>query len=258
MSGVTRVKICGITNIDDARAAVELGAWAIGLIFADSPRAADVSAAERVGRELQRQVEVAGVFVNAPLEQVTELADVAHLSLIQLHGDEGPSYAREVARRTGARVIKAIPARDPAAVRRLSAFHTDYHLLDAYVAGQRGGTGKTFQWDWVRHHTRHVPLILSGGIDPDNVGDAILATHPFAVDSASGTESSPGVKDHAKLRALFRAVEQADPTPPPEPEPEPEHEPQHEHVPEHEPEPEPVGEADRTTQTQTEPAESAT
>ena len=206
---MTRVKICGITNLDDARAAVELGAWAIGLIFADSPRQVDVADAERIGRELSRRAEVVGVFVNAPMDEVVQLADVAHLTGVQLHGDEGPAYAREVARRTGARVIKAIPAKDPAAVRRLSAFRTDYHLLDAYVPGQRGGTGKTFQWDYARHHTRHVPLILSGGLNPDNVAEGIAQTHPFAVDTASGTEASPGKKDPAKLTAFFRAVEQA-------------------------------------------------
>ena len=216
---MTRVKICGITDVDDARFAVELGAWAVGLIFADSPRRVDVTDAERIGRELSRQVEVAGVFVNTPLEEVAELADVARLTMIQLHGDEGPAYAREVARRTGARVIKAIPARDPAAVRRLSAFRTDFHLLDAYVPGQRGGTGKTFQWDYVGHHTRHVPLILSGGLNPDNVADAIEATEPYAVDSASGTEASPGRKDPAKVQALFRAVAEVDARHAPEPEP---------------------------------------
>ena len=210
MGGVTKVKVCGITELDDARMAADLGAWAIGLIFAESPRQVDPAMAERIGRELHRRVEVAGVFVNAPLDEVAALADVAHLTLLQLHGDEGPAYCREVARRTGARVMKAIPARDPAAVRRLSAFRTDYHLLDAYVPGQRGGTGRTFQWDWVRHHTRHVPLVLSGGLNPDNVADAIAATHPFAVDSASGTEGpDPGRKDPAKVRALFAAVAQS-------------------------------------------------
>ena len=211
---MTKVKICGITNVDDARIAVEHGAWAVGLIFAPSPRQVDVADAERIGRELSRKAEVVGVFVNAHLDQVAELADVAHLTAVQLHGDEGPAYAREVARRTGAKVIKAIPARDPAAVRRLSAFHTDLHMLDAYAPGQRGGTGRTFQWDYVRHHTRHVPLILSGGLNADNVGEAIAATHPYAVDSASGTEASPGKKDPAKLTAFFRAVEQAEATEP--------------------------------------------
>jgi len=205
------VKICGITRPDDARRAVDLGAWAIGLIFhPDSPRACPPEVAEEIGAELRREVTVTGVFVNRPLEDVVDLADRCSLSLLQLHGDEGPAYCREAARRTGARVIKAIPARDPAAVRRLSAFRTDYHLLDAYVPGQRGGTGKTFQWDYVRHHTRHVPLILSGGLNPDNVAEGITATRPFAVDSASGTEGpEPGRKDPAKVQALFRAVEQA-------------------------------------------------
>ena len=210
MGGMTKVKVCGITELNDARLAADLGAWAIGLIFADSSRRIDPAMAERIGRELHRRVEVAGVFVNARLDEVVQLADVAHLTLLQMHGDEGPAYCREVARRTGARVIKAIPARDPAAVRRLSAFRTDYHLLDAYVPGERGGTGRTFQWDWVRHHTRHVPLVLSGGLNPDNVAEAIAATHPFAVDSASGTEGpEPGRKDPAKVQALFRAVEHA-------------------------------------------------
>jgi phosphoribosylanthranilate isomerase len=208
----TKVKICGITNRDDAELAVEHGAWAIGLIFAPSPRQIEVAEAEVVGAQQHRKVEVAGVFANAPLDEIAAIADVAQLTLIQLHGDEGPAYAREVARRTGARVIKAIPVEDPAAVRRLGAFHTDYHLLDAHVPGQRGGTGKTFQWDWARHHPRDVPLILSGGLNADNVAEAIRTVHPFAVDAASGTEEGPGVKDPAKVKAFFRAVEHADAT----------------------------------------------
>ncbi len=208
---MTQVKICGITNGDDARLAAEHGAWALGMIFwPESARRAELEDAEAIGSELRRRVELAGVFVDAPLEEVTRVADRCSLSILQLHGDEGPAYCREVARRTGARVIKAIPAKDPAAVRRLSAFRTDYHLLDAYVPGQRGGTGRTFQWDYVRHHSRGVPLILSGGLNAGNVAEAIAATGPFAVDSASGTEGDePGVKDPAKVHALFRAVEQA-------------------------------------------------
>jgi phosphoribosylanthranilate isomerase len=210
MDRVTKVKICGITNRDDAELAVEHGAWAIGLIFADSPRRIEPAEAEVIGNAHHRKVEVAGVFVNAPLDEVAAMADLAQLTLVQLHGDEGPAYAREVERRTGARVIKAIPARDPAAVRRLGAFHTDYHLLDAYVPGERGGTGKTFQWDYARHHPRGVPLILSGGLTADNVAEAIRATQPFAVDTASGTEDVPGIKDPAKVKAFFRAVQHAD------------------------------------------------
>jgi phosphoribosylanthranilate isomerase len=166
---------------------------------------------------MQRRLEVAGVFANAPLDELVNVAELCNLTLVQLHGDEGPSYAREVARRTGARVIKAIAAKDPATVRGLRSFHhVDFHLLDAYVPGLRGGTGKTFHWEYARHRDYKVPLILSGGIDPDNVAEAIKAVEPYAIDTATGTEASPGIKDPAKITALMRAVRQADGTPEPD------------------------------------------
>ena len=208
---MTRVKSCGITSLADAELAAELGAWAVGrILWPDTPPASAPAAAQQIGAALHRRCEVAGVFVNAPLDELTEIADVAHLTLLQLHGDEGPAYCREAARRTGARVIKAIPAKDPAAVRRLGAFHTDFHLLDAHVPGQRGGTGRTFQWDYARHHPRKVPFLLSGGLTPDNVAEGLRATQPYGVDTASGTEDEPGIKDPAKVAAFFRAVQQAD------------------------------------------------
>jgi phosphoribosylanthranilate isomerase len=209
---VTKVKLCGITHLDDARLAAEAGAWAIGMIFvAESPRVVELGAAEEIGRTMHRRVEVAGVFANAPLDELVNVAELCNLTLVQLHGDEGPSYAREAARRTGARVIKAIAAKDPATVRGLRSFHhVDYHLLDAYVPGMRGGTGKTFHWEYARHRDFKVPLILSGGINPDNVGEAIHTVGPFAIDAASGTEASPGIKDPAKITALMRAVHHAD------------------------------------------------
>jgi phosphoribosylanthranilate isomerase len=207
---VTRVKVCGITRLDDARQAVELGAWALGLVFhPPSPRRVDVEAAEEIGALLRREVELAGVWVNRPLDEVTATADRCRLSLLQLHGDEGPAYCREAARRTGCRVIKAVRVRDASSVRGLEPFHTDFHLLDAHLPGRVGGTGETFNWELARGHRGPVPLILSGGLDPDNVEDAIRAVRPWAVDGASGTEASPGVKDPARLRALFRAVERS-------------------------------------------------
>jgi phosphoribosylanthranilate isomerase len=206
-----KVKICGLTNLDDAHRAADLGAWALGLIFHEpSPRACAEADAVEIAAALHRRAEVCGVFVNQPLEEVVATADRVGLTMLQLHGDEGPAYCREAARRTGARVIKAVQARDPASVRRLRAFHTDFHLLDAYDPGLRGGTGKTFHWEYAHHRDRHVPLILSGGIGPDNAAEAIAAVHPFAVDSASGTEAAPGRKDPAKVIALIRAVEHAD------------------------------------------------
>ena len=207
---VTRLKICGITNPGDAELAAELGAWAIGLIFHEpSPRSVDVDVAEGIGAELRRQVEVVGVFVNQPLDRVAELAERCSLSILQLHGDEGPAYCREAARKTGAKVMKAVRVHDRADVRRANAFRTDYHLLDAYVAGLRGGTGQTFPWEIADVHDRRTPVVLSGGITPDNAAEAVAAVRPFAVDSASGTEAEPGRKDPAKVKALFRAVEHA-------------------------------------------------
>ena len=211
MQGVTRVKVCGITNPDDARAAVELGAWAIGLIFAPvSPRACDPEVAERIGAELRREVELAGVFRNATLDEVAALADRCSFSLLQMHGDEGPAYCAEAARRTGCRIVKAARVRSAASLRALRPFSVDYHLLDAHVPGRPGGTGETFDWELVAGHRRPVPLILSGGLTADNVAAGMAATRPFAVDTASGTESSPGHKDPRRLTAFFRAVEAAE------------------------------------------------
>ena len=208
---MTRVKICGITGPADARRAVDLGAWALGMIFwPGSPRACPLDEAEAIAAELHRSAQLTGVFVNATLDEVAETADRCRLSLLQLHGDEGPVYCGEAARRTGARVIKAARVRDAADVQALRAFRTDFHLLDAYAENTPGGTGQRFDWDLARLHPRTPPVILSGGLTPDNVGQAIEAIRPFAVDTASGTEAEPGRKDAAKLEAFFRAVEAAD------------------------------------------------
>ena len=202
-----RIKICGITGLDDAKRAVEVGAWALGLIlFEGSPRRCALPDAERITATLRRQAEICGVFVNAPLDEVTGIADGIGLTLVQLHGDEGPSYCAEVARRTGAKVIKAARVRGGADINALEAFHTDFHLLDAHQPGQYGGTGATFDWELVNRRRTDTPFILSGGLNPDNVADAIAATHPFAVDTASGTEARPGIKDPEKLRAFAAAV----------------------------------------------------
>lgn len=207
---MTEVKICGITRPEDARLAVELGAWAIGLILhADSPRRCEPAAAEQIGVELHRQVEVVGVFVNAELDQVAQTAERCDLTIVQLHGDEGPAYCSEVARRTGRKVMKVARVRDASSIRALGAYRVDLRMLDAYRADSYGGTGQTFDWDLI-YKRGPVPLVLSGGLGPENVAEAIAAVHPFAVDTASGTESAPGIKDPALMKAFFRAVEQAD------------------------------------------------
>jgi phosphoribosylanthranilate isomerase len=202
-----RIKLCGITSRDDALMAVDAGAWAVGcILWPGSPRACDPAEAARIAAAVRRRAHVCGVFVNATLDDVAGLVDGIGLTMVQLHGDEGPVFCGEVARRTGAKVMKAMAVRGRADIRALEAFHTDYHMLDAHRTGMRGGTGETFDWELVRSRRSRIPLVLSGGLNPDNVGEAIAAVHPFAVDTASGTEASPGVKDPAKVAAFVDAV----------------------------------------------------
>jgi phosphoribosylanthranilate isomerase len=219
MTGAPQVKICGITNLPDGELAVSLGAWALGMIFYDgSPRRCSPAAAQEIAATLRRRVELCGVFVNAPLEQIVRDSEQLELSLVQLHGDEGPAFCAEVARRTGVRVIKAAQVSGSGDVRDLERFHVDFHLLDARSKatarqGMRGGTGETFDWGLLRERRSKVPLILSGGLTAENVAAAIAVVQPYAVDTASGTELAPGHKDPEKLRAFFSAVAQTHPEP---------------------------------------------
>ncbi len=217
MSGAhPKIKFCGITSLADAERAVAAGAWAVGLIFwPHSPRRCAIDDAAEITAALKRRVEVAGVFVNPTLDELAWRADTLELTMIQLHGEEGPAFCSEVARRTGCKVIKAVRVRTGADLQALSAFHTDFHLLDSYVADQPGGTGKTFAWEIAREHRGSVPLILSGGLTPDNVSDAIGTVRPYAVDVASGVELEPGRKDPDKLAAFAAAVRATAPQPSP-------------------------------------------
>ena len=206
-SDVPKVKFCGITSLGDARLAADAGAWAVGLIFwPHSPRRCDPAVAAEIGAALRRRLEVVGVFVNPTLEQLASTAETVGLTAVQLHGEEGPSFCAEAARRTGCKVIKAVRVRSRADIQALVPFHTDFHLLDSHVAGRRGGSGETFEWELARAHRGPVPMILSGGLRPENVADAISAVGPFAVDVASGVELEPGRRDPDKLRAFARAV----------------------------------------------------
>lgn len=206
----TRIKFCGLTRPEDAAHAVAAGAWALGMIFwAGSPRRCRIDQAAEISGRHRRQVKLAGVFVNPTLDEVVGIAEELSLSLLQFHGDEGPSFCAEAARRTGAKVIKAARVRSGADIQALATFHTDFHLLDSYRSGVPGGTGETFAWELARAHGRRVPVILSGGLTPANVGDAIGAVRPYAVDVASGVEASPGVKDPALIDAFTAAVADA-------------------------------------------------
>jgi phosphoribosylanthranilate isomerase len=202
-----RVKVCGITRPEDAELAVELGAWALGFIlWRRSPRAADRAVAAGIALALRRRVELVGVFVNASLDEIAQAAEALHLSHVQLHGDEGPAFCGEVARRTGAKVIKAVRVANASDFQDLERFHTDFHLLDTGARGKYGGTGETWDWALAARRRRTIPAILSGGLTADNVAAGIAAVDPYAVDVASGVEAAPGVKDPDKLAAFMAAV----------------------------------------------------
>ena len=204
---MTRVKVCGITRPEDAELAVGLGAWALGFILWEgSARAADPAVAAGISAALRRRVETVGVFVNASLDEIAHAAEALQLSHVQLHGDEGPAFCGEVARRTGAKVIKAIRIADASDFQDLERYHTDFHLLDTAARGLRGGSGRTWDWALAARRRRKVPAILSGGLTAENVAAGIAAVEPFAVDVASGVEAAPGIKDPDKLAAFFAAV----------------------------------------------------
>jgi phosphoribosylanthranilate isomerase len=205
-----RVKFCGITNLDDAAEAVRLGAWAIGLIhYAESPRAVEAVEAVRIGAAFKRKCELVGVFVNPELDEVAKAVEDAGLTMVQLNGNEGPSFCAEVARKTGVKVIKAVHVASAADVHGAEAFRTDFHLFDKRGRGLWGGSGESFDWSLLGERRSQVPAIVAGGLRPDNVAEAIAIARPYAVDVASGVEAEPGRKDHAAMAAFFEAAQAA-------------------------------------------------
>ncbi|MEW6658456.1 MAG: phosphoribosylanthranilate isomerase [Thermodesulfobacteriota bacterium] len=202
---MVRVKICGITNLEDALLAAELGADALGFIFyPPSPRSVEPDAARAIIAQLPPFVTTVGVFVDEDAAKVKDLA--AHLGLdwLQLHGQETPEYCRALDRR----VIKVFRIRDAASLERLHDYQgaAQAFLLDTYKKGVVGGTGEVFDWDLAREARKYGPIILAGGLTPENVAQAIAAAQPQAVDVASGVEAYPGKKDPEKLRAFFAKV----------------------------------------------------
>ena len=206
LSGVTRVKVCGITRAEDAALAVELGAWALGFIlWPGSPRAADPAVAAGIARSYRRRTETVGVFVDPTLDEVAGAVEALGLSMVQLHGSVGAAFCEAVKRRTAVRVMCAFTVAANADVQAADAFReVDLHLYDTRTIG---GTGETWDWSLAAGRRSKVPLILSGGLTAENVADGIAATRPWAVDVASGTESAPGVKDPDRLQAFFAAVD---------------------------------------------------
>jgi len=199
------IKICGITNLEDALLAAELGADALGFIFyPPSPRSVAADAARAIIAQLPPFVTTVGVFVDEEAATVKELAVGVGLDWLQLHGRETPEYCRSL----GRRVIKAFRIQDEKSLAGLAAYRgaAQAFLLDTYKKGQVGGTGETFDWDLAREARKYGPVILAGGLTPENVAQAMAAAQPQAVDVASGVEAAPGRKDPEKLRAFFAAV----------------------------------------------------
>jgi phosphoribosylanthranilate isomerase len=206
---MTRVKICGIRRIDDALLSADLGASALGFVFwPSSPRYVDPAAARAIAAALPPFVTRVGVFVNQPPELVREIADEVGLAAIQLHGDEAVEPYATLALGTR-QIIKAVTVADGRDcvpdVRAVPGGATV--LLDAHDPVKRGGTGRTIDWTQAARSARLRRIILSGGLNADNVCEAVAAVRPYAVDVSSGVESTPGVKDPDKLRALFAALE---------------------------------------------------
>jgi len=206
MSNV-RSKICGITRIEDALAAAEAGADAIGFVFyAKSPRAVDVRQARAIIAELPPFVTTVGLFVNASRCELNEILEVVPLDLLQFHGDETPQ-ACEGYHRPWIKALRVRPGDDLEAACQLYAGARGI-LLDTYVAGVPGGTGEAFDWSLVPAHLSK-PIILAGGLSADNVGQAIAQVRPYAVDVSGGVEQAKGIKDAAKIEAFMQAVKQA-------------------------------------------------
>ena len=205
-----KVKICGITHLDDALAAVEAGADALGFLFQQaSARFIAPAAAAKIIRNLPPFIAKVGVFVDAPVDAVRRIASECWLDTVQLHGEESPEFCRQFA---PMKVIKAFRIRDEKSLAPLSQFDTDAWLLDSFVPGKEGGTGATFNWDLANQAKESGrPVILAGGLTAENVAQAIHEVWPYAVDVSSGVEASPGRKDHGELRrfiATVRATEQ--------------------------------------------------
>jgi len=203
-----RVKICGLTRAEDALKAAELGADALGFIFAESPRRITPEAARSIIELLPPWVSRVGVFVDEEIRLVREILDYCSLDYLQFHGHEDPAYCRQFPRRA----IKALRVRQESDISCLADYSLPFYLLDTFSKDRMGGTGQTFDWKLAVMAKRYGRIILSGGLTPLNVAEAIQLVRPCGVDASSGVEACPGQKDHSRRPPFFRAVS----SPPPE------------------------------------------
>ena len=198
-----KVKICGMTNLKDVKVAVDGGVDAVGFIFyKKSPRSVTMQAVRKIVLELPPFVDSVGVFVNETAEQINKIADRCNLDRVQLHGNESPSFCKKIRRR----VIKAIRVKDIQSLKKLSDYPVSSFLLDTFSEDQYGGTGRVFDWNLAYPAKKYGPIILAGGLTPNNVRQAIQRIQPYGVDVCSGVESQPGIKDHKKMQIFLKNV----------------------------------------------------
>ena len=198
-----KVKICGMTNLKDVKVAVDGGVDAVGFIFyKKSPRSVTMQAVRKIVLELPPFVDSVGVFVNETAEQINKIADRCNLDRVQLHGNESPTFCKKIRRR----VIKAIRVKDIQSLKKLSDYPVSSFLLDTFSEDQHGGTWRVFDWNLAYPAKRYGPIILAGGLTPNNVRQAIQRIQPYGVDVCSGVESQPGIKDHKMMQTFLKNV----------------------------------------------------
>lgn len=198
---MVKVKICGITNLEDALAAAEAGADAIGFVFyPESPRFIDPGKARAIIARLPVFITSVGVFVDESEDLIRRIIREGGIQVLQFHGSESPVLCT----RFREKAVKAIRIKDEESIREMQMFDVDTFLLDTMVEGIRGGTGKTFNWKYAEMAKEHGRIILSGGLNASNVGEAIRRVRPYGVDVSSGVEISPGKKDHHKIMEFVR------------------------------------------------------
>jgi len=200
---IVKVKICGITSVADALAAVDAGSDALGFMFyAPSPRNVSLGAAAEIIRQLPPFVAKVGVFVNPAEDEVRRAIEECGLDTLQFHGEETPEFCRRFSLKT----MKAFRVRDAESLEQTQPYTNEAWLLDSYVAGQLGGTGARFNWDLATEAARRHTVLLAGGLTPENAAEAVRKVRPYGLDVSSGVESAPGKKDAAKVRAFIAAA----------------------------------------------------
>ena len=201
------IKICGITNEEDGLAAARLGADALGFVFAQSPRRISPEKARQIIKALPPLVQTVGVFVDEDLEEVSSVAEMCGLDILQFHGSESADYCDSFDHR----VIKAVRLRNRQDIKSLAKYDgvVQALLLDTYLPDKLGGTGMTFNWQWALEAGKYGRIILAGGLNQENVAAAISIVKPYGVDASSGLEQSPGVKDHEKVTQFIAEARKA-------------------------------------------------